>query len=208
MSVTHYSLEEWSDFARGRASDASVAEMQRHLDEGCASCAQVVEMWRSVLEIASRETGFQVPESGVECAKALFRIARPERADSLPLRLAHLVFSSSVEPLRAGVRGAAASTSHLLFEEGNYVLDVNMKPEAERNLVSLAGQILDRTQSDRLYENSVVAVRREDQELARTATNQFGEFHLEFPPGDNLMLTLSLEGEFVLVSTLPTCEPR
>jgi hypothetical protein len=208
MSVTHYSLEEWSDFARGRAPEASLAEMQRHLDEGCASCAQVMEMWRSVLEVASRETGFQVPEADVKCAKALFRIARPDRADSLPLRLAHLVFSSSAEPLRAGVRGAGASTSHLLFEEGNYVLDLHIKPEAERNLVSVAGQILDRTQSDRLYQNSVVAVRRENQELAQTATNQFGEFHLEFPPGDNLMLTLSLEGEFVLVSALPAREPR
>lgn len=180
-----------------------MAEMQRHLAEGCAACAQVLEMWRSVLEVASRETGFQVPESGVECAKALFGIARPEKPDSLPLRLAHLVFSSSAEPMRAGVRGAGASTCHLLFEEGDYLLDLHVKPEAERNLVSVAGQILDRAQSDRMYENSVVAVRRQNQEIAHTATNEFGEFQLEFPPGDYLMLTVSLEGEFVLVSALP-----
>ena len=205
--MTHYSLEEWSDFARQRAPGATVAKMQRHLDDGCAACAQVLEMWRSVLEVASRETDFQVPESGVHSAKALFGIARPESADSLPLRWARLVFSSSSEPLRAGVRGTAAPTCHLLFEEGNLLLDLHMKPETERSLVSLAGQILDRTQSDRVYENSSVAVLRQNEEVARTATNEFGEFQLEFPPGDNLMLTVSLEGELVLVSDLPGLNP-
>jgi hypothetical protein len=182
--------------------------MQRHLDEGCAACAQVLGLWRSVLEVASRETGFQVPETGVQCAKLLYRIARPERAGSLPLRWARLVFSSAAEPLRAGVRSAGASTSHLLFEEGNYLLDLHLKPEEKRGMVSVAGQVLDRDQSLRVYENSIVAVLRHNAELARTATNGLGEFQLEFPPDDNLMLTVNLEGESVLVSALPGLNPR
>jgi hypothetical protein len=207
MSVTHYSLEEWSDFARNRASAESAAKMQRHLDEGCDACARVLEMWRSVLEVARRETDFQVPESGVQYARALYGIARPERPDSLPVRLARLVFSSSEEPLREGVRGAAAATTHLLFEEGNYMLDLHLKPEAERNLVSMAGQILDREHPDHVYENSAVAILRQNDELARTATNEFGEFQLVFSPGGNLMLTVNLEGEGVLVSALPVRGP-
>ncbi len=207
MSVTHYSLEEWSDFARNRALAESAAKMQRHLDEGCDACTQVLEMWRSVLEVARRETDFQVPESGVQYARALYGIARPERRDSLPLRLARLVFSSSEEPLREGVRGAAAATTHLLFEEGNYMLDLHLKPEAERDLVSMAGQILDRAHPDHVYENSAVAILRQNDELARTATNEFGEFQLVFGPGGNLMLTVNLEGEGVLVSALPVRGP-
>ncbi len=203
MSVMHYSLEEWTDFARNRASAETAARMQRHLDEGCAACAQVLGMWRSVLEVASRQTGFQVPESGVQSAKALYRIARPERADSLPVRLARLVFSSSGEPLRDGVRGAAAATSHLLFEESNRLLDLHMKPDAGRSLVSVAGQILDRAHPDHVYQNSIVTILRQNDELARTATNEFGEFQLEFSLGGNLMLTVNLEGEAVLVSVLP-----
>jgi len=208
MSVTHYSLEEWSDFARKRAPEAAVAQMQRHLDEGCAACAQVLGMWRSVLEVARRETGFHVPETGVHYAKALFRIARPERADSLPLRWARLVFSSAAEPLREGVRGAGASTSHLLFEESDYLLDLHIKPEEERGIVSVAGQILDRAESLRVYANSSVAVLRDMAELARTTTNELGEFQLEFPPDDDLMLTVNLEGKCVLVSTLPGLNPH
>jgi hypothetical protein len=155
------------------------------------------------LEVARRETDFQVPETGVQCARALYGIARPEKPDSLPVRLARLVFSSSGEPLREGVRGAAAATTHLLFEEGNNMLDLHLKPAAERNLVSMAGQILNRARPDHIYENSIVAILRRNDELARTATNEFGEFQLVFSPGDNLMLTVSLEGEAVLVSMLP-----
>jgi hypothetical protein len=208
MSVTHYSLEEWSDFARDRASAESAARMRRHLDEGCAACAQVLRMWRSVLEVAGRETGFQVPESGVQCAKALYGIARPERAGSLTVRFAHPVFSSAGEPLREGVRSAGAATSHLLYEEGDYLLDLHMKPLPERGLVSVAGQILDRVHPDHVYENSIVAILQQNNELARTATNEFGEFQLEFSPGDNLMLTVNLEGEAVLASALPPATRR
>jgi hypothetical protein len=163
----------------------------------------MLEMWRSVLKAAGRETDFQVPESGAQRAKAFYRIARPERADSLPLRFARLVFSSSAEPLREGVRSGEASTSHLLFEEGNYVIDLHIKAETERNLVSVAGQFLDRAKPDRVYENNVVTILRQDEELARTATNEFGEFHLEFVPGGELMLAVKLEGQSVLVSGLP-----
>jgi hypothetical protein len=72
----------------------------------------------------------------------------------------------------------------------------------------VAGQILDRAESLRVYANSSVAVLRQMAELARTTTNDLGEFQLEFPPDDNLMLTVHLEGKTVLVSALPALNPR
>src|SRR5262249_19751763 len=104
--MTHFSLEDWADFARERASGDAVAKMQGHLDEGCAECARILAMWRSVLQVASREPAFRVPESAVRCVKALYHVSRPEKLESLPLRLARLVFSSFAEPLREGVRSA------------------------------------------------------------------------------------------------------
>jgi hypothetical protein len=201
--MTHYSLEEWSDFARNRISSESMAEMQSHLDSGCAVCAQVSGMWMSVLEVASRESGFEAPEPGVRHAKAIYSIVGPQRAESLPVRFARLVFSSFAEPLREGVRGGDASTCHLLFEEGNWLLDLHLKPQAERRLVSVAGQILERLQSEPAYDGHTVAVLRENVELARAATNEFGEFQLEFSPADDLMLAVNLKGESVMVSALP-----
>lgn len=177
--------------------------MQRHLDEGCATCSEILAMWTRVLEVAAREKDFQVPESGVYCAKALYSVAQPEVSAMFPLRFARLVYSNGAVPLREGIRHSGESTFHALFEEGNYVLDLYIKPHDGRNLVSAVGQILDREQSDRVYENSNVTVLREGEVVARTTTNEFGEFHLTFRPGDNLLLTVSLEGECVLVSVLP-----
>jgi hypothetical protein len=205
--LTHFSLEEWSDFARKRAPHSLIEQMQRHLDDGCDSCARVLTLWSSVLEVASRETGFQLPESGTRLAKALYGIPRHLR-ESLTLRLARLVFSSSAQPLCQGVRGAETATSHMLFEEGNYLLDLHLKPDAERNLVSVAGQILDRADSDRLYGNQPVSILRQNVELARTSTNEFGEFQLEFGPGEGILLAVRLEGDSVLVSALPASAPK
>uniref|UniRef100_Q022I8 Uncharacterized protein n=1 Tax=Solibacter usitatus (strain Ellin6076) TaxID=234267 RepID=Q022I8_SOLUE len=144
-----------------------------------------------------------MPEAGVYCAKVLYRVARPEIPASLPLRMARLVYSSCAGLAPEGVRHSGDSSFHALFEEGDYVLDLYLKPHEGRDLVSAVGQILDRAQSDRLYENSNVTVLREGEVVARTTTNGFGEFHLTFAPADNLMLTVSLEGECVLVSVLP-----
>jgi hypothetical protein len=196
-------LEEWADFARGRAVAEFMTKMQGHLDEGCAPCAEVLGIWTTTLRVASRERDFEAPASGVRFAKALYGIAQPEKRDSVPLLFARLVFSSFAEPLREGVRGAGSSSSHFLFEEGNWLLDLHVKPLAEGDLISVAGQIFDRVHADRVYEGGAVAVLREKKELARTTTNEFGEFQLEFSQGDDLIITVDLQGECVLATSLP-----
>ena len=159
-------------------------------------------MWTKVLEVASREKDLEVPESGVRCAKALYGITQLGIPATFPLRIARLVYSNSEGLVREGVRNSGEAPFHALFDEGNYVLDLYLKAHEGRDLVSAVGQILDRAQADRMYENTSVTVLREGEVVARTATNEFGEFHLTFRPGDNLMLTVSLDGECVLVSVL------
>jgi DNA-binding response OmpR family regulator len=161
------------------------------------------EEHRHVLEGASREIGFGAG-SGVRYDQALYHPAPAGRPETLTPLMARLVFSTLGEPLREGVRGAEAATCHLLFEEGNWLLDLHVKPQAESNLVSLAGQILERQQSEPSYAGFTVAVRREKVELACTTTNQFGEFQLEFSPASDLLLTVVLEDRSVLVSALPS----
>lgn len=202
--MTHFSLEDWADFARGRAPADAATRMQQHLEEGCAECAQTLEMWRGVLEVAGREVLFDVPEAGVRCAEALFNLAPPAKASETVLQVARLVFSSFWQPVREGVRSAGASSCHLLFEGGRFLLDLHIKPPAAKGgPVSVAGQILDREQTETVCENHAVAVMRERTEVARTTTNEFGEFQLEFNAGGELMLTVSLEANSVLVSPLP-----
>jgi DNA-binding NarL/FixJ family response regulator len=159
---------------------------------------------RHVLEAASGETGFGAPDSGAGHDQPLYHSTPPGSPKALlPLPMARLVFSTSGEPLREGVRGAGAATCHLLYEEGNWLLDLHVKPQ-ENNLVSVAGQILERRQSEPAYGGFTVAVLRETVELARTTTNEFGEFQLEISRAENLLLRVALEGRPVLVSALPS----
>lgn len=160
---------------------------------------------RHVLEGASREIGLGASASGVPYDQPLYHPAPSGWPETLPpLRMARLVFSTLGEPLREGVRGAEAATCHLLFEEGNWLLDLHFKPQAESNLISVAGQILERRQSEPSYAGFTVAILREKVELARTTTNQFGEFQLEFSPADDLLLTVVLEDRSILASELPS----
>ena len=48
---------------------------------------------------------------------------------------------------------------------------------------------------------------RQDTELARGVTNQFGEFHLEFTPAEDVTLVIDLEGESLQVKPLPSFSP-
>ena len=159
-----------------------------------------------VLEGAGREIGVGAG-SGVPYDQALYHPAPAGWPETLPpIRMARLVFSTLGEPLWEGVRGAGAATGHLLFEEGNWLLDLHVKPQAESNLVSVAGQILERQQSEPSYAGFTVAVLREKVELARTTTNQFGEFQLEFSPAGGLLLTVVLKDGSILASELPSMD--
>ena len=119
-----------------------------------------------------------------------------------PVRLARLVFCTFAGPLREGVRGAAATTCHMLFEEGNWLVDLHLKPQPDGNRICMAGQVLQRSPSEPLDRGHTVAVVREQVESAQATTNDLGEFKLEFIPAEDLALMVNLPGESVLVADL------
>ncbi len=203
-SRKHFSLEEWADFGRGRASLDARAEMEQHLAQGCARCAQALDLWKSVLEMARQEERFEPPANAVRCAKALYGAVAPAKAGKLSLRIARL--AGFGQPALEGVRGAAPAASHFLFQEGALMLDMYMQPQPGSEVVSMVGQLLDSTRPDKRFENQPVTVMRESNALASTTTNEFGEFRVEFKPAEDLLLTIELENDLYLVSPLPSTQ--
>jgi hypothetical protein len=201
-SRKHFSLEEWADFGRERASEEARAEMEQHLVQGCARCAQVLELWKTVQDMARREQTFEPPANAVRCAKAMFSAMPLARAANLTLRIARL--AGFRQPVLEGVRGAAPAASHFLFQEGAMLLDLYLQPQAGSDVVSVVGQLLDSARPERRFENQPVAVIHDQRALARTTTNEFGEFRLEFEQDENLLLAIELEDEWYLVSPLPS----
>lgn len=206
IARNHFTVEEWADFSRGKAAPGARAEMEHHLTQGCSKCSQIVQLWRSVLETAARESAFEPPAAAVRCAKALYAALPPLQASKMSLRIARL--AGFGQPALEGVRaaGAGAAPSHFLFQEGTLLLDMYLQPQPTSARISVVGQVMDSTRPDQPFENQPVVLVRGGDALARTSTNEFGEFRLEFEPDDDLLLMIELENRLYLVSPLPSAQ--
>jgi hypothetical protein len=201
--MTHFSVEAWTDFVRQMIPEASQVPMREHRD-ACRECAAIEKALRSVVELATREPEYLPPPSAVRCAKALYRVQPPAREPNWTMQVARLILPSWQEPLMQGVRGGAIPMHHLLYQRGTTLLDMRLEPRAERGLVTMTGQITDPAKSDAAFGRRPVVVLKGREEMARTETNQFGEFQLEFRPGEDLILVVDLECQVFLVSPLPS----
>lgn len=198
----HFRLEEWAEFVRGQVRPEDRARMERHLQQGCSDCARTLQLWRGVIDAASREAAFEPPDNVLRCAKALFNAFPPDKTSGLNLRVARL--SQFGRQALGGVRASAGPVgTHLLFREGTVLLDMRVQPVRASESVSLMGQVVDSAQLNVRFEDRQVSVVRASNALAQTSTNEFGEFHLEFEPDEDLLLIIELENQSYLVSHLP-----
>jgi hypothetical protein len=198
----HFNLEEWADFGRGRTQSEDRARMERHLDQGCSDCARTLELWRGVLDAASREDAFEPPNHILRSAKALYSAFPPERLRGLSLRICRLARFG--QQALEGVRTAPGPTAtHLLFREGSLLLDMRVRPNPASDSVSVLGQVVDSAQMDARLHNRAVSVVRASKALARTTTNELGEFELEFEPGEDRLLIIELPNQSYLIARLP-----
>src|SRR5437660_11263592 len=116
--------------------------MQKHIEDGCSKCEAALKSWQNVFRIAQAEGGFSPPEDAVRIAKAQFAAI----ASVQQRRPVRLVFDSNIQPVTAGVRGSI-SARQLLYETDELYIDFRLatQREANRGLVCMTGQILDRT---------------------------------------------------------------
>lgn len=205
MCTNHYNLDDWAEFGLGIAGAEQREKLQSHLDEGCMECAKTVRIWKRVRDMAVQEDSFLPPESAIRYARTLYRVFPPVESGSTLIQLARLIFDSRSQPALAGVRGGTAGPDRFLFQGADLVLDVLVEPRLEGEPISLVGQIFDPQNPANLYDNLPVALVRDAGELARTTTNQSGEFHLSFSPAQDLLLLVQLRHQAVLVSPLPVC---
>jgi anti-sigma factor RsiW len=197
----HFSLEEWADYGRGRSSAEDRARMEQHLQKGCPACSRTLALWTGVLETASREDTFEPPKDVLRCAKALYSAFPAARSQGLSLRIAQL--AGFGQPAMEGVRAAGAPGTHFLFRHNDLMLDMRIESKPASNAVSVRGQVVDASQLNVRLDNRAVSVLRQADALARTTTNEYGEFSLEFKPEEDLVLIIELENKSYLVSHLP-----
>jgi hypothetical protein len=106
--------------------------------------------------------------------------------------MARLIFDSFRRPLPAeGIRGLLAGARQLAYQHEGTTVDVSLEPAQEAGRMSLAGQVLSADQKGKNGGLSVLLVGGTGT-LARTDTNEFGEFHMEFVPPQDVSLEIRL----------------
>ncbi|MBI3669368.1 MAG: hypothetical protein HY237_06290 [Acidobacteria bacterium] len=186
--MKHFEITQWADFVRGAAGKAEHAAMETHLSSGCRKCRKKADLLRLFATIATSEAQYQVPQYAIHCARAIFALQQPEKVHILPRILARPLYDSFREPLPAGVRTQQRLSRQALYEAGDFRLDLRLEHERGSPQVSLVGQIENRKEPNQRVANVPVLLAAGKKILARTVSNQFGEFHLDYHPRTHLRL--------------------
>jgi CheY-like chemotaxis protein len=159
---------------------------------------------RKMVELMERHDLIQLSQEGLllQLWGALQELFASPRSRELPPRgtqVARRIFDSLVDPQPAGVRGLSPGARQLAYQHKKTIIDVSIEFAEGSGRMSLAGQVLDSEKKGKNDGLSVLLVSGIGT-LARTATNEFGEFHMEceFPEDMSLEIRLG-ERSWVLV---------
>jgi hypothetical protein len=160
-------------------------EMQQHIDSGCKKCAATLQVWQNVVALAAEESAFTPPADVIRIVKSQLA---PRAFDvSAGVRL---LFDSNLHPVTAGIRGSIAATQ-FLYETDDYFIDLRLEPRREGDRACLVGQILKRAGKERTTQGVTVRLQERQLPIARTSTNQLGEFQFEFAATTQVCLAIS-----------------
>jgi hypothetical protein len=202
----HFSAPQWVDLVRGLLSEDMKAEMNQHLQTGCAQCRQALAAWSGFATFAEAERGFEPPRDAVRVAKTYLaqqqirdgQTAGQRRQWARPSMLATLVFDS-MQAMPAGVRASGAYSRHLLFAAQSMAIDLHVETAAKAGWFQLAGQIADSSRPDQLPRRIDLFLLDGATEISAFQTNEFGEFQCTFERRTDLTLFFALEsGEVAL----------
>ena len=194
----HYNIGEWTDFVRGLVSEPLRQQMEHHLLENCQECRGMTAFLQQVSGLAESEMTYNQAGATLSgAARSVFghTTGEPSRrriASTLETLLARLTFDNAGHLQPAGVRGHRPLSRQLLFEAGDYSIDLRLDRERESMKVILVGQVA--SQKDPLLQLArlPVFVMEGKKVVSETASNQFGEFSLEFVPRRNLRLCVQV----------------
>ncbi len=118
-------------------------------------------------------------------------------------RVARLLLDSFQQPLPAGVRGSQLHGRRLLYGSGSLMADLWLEPHSESSRVTLIGQITDTAMPQHRFDGLAVILQGQNGTIGNTATNEFGEFQLDFDFELNATLEVEIRAGQCLSISLP-----
>jgi CheY-like chemotaxis protein len=157
-----------------------------------------------ILELVERHNLIQLSQEGLlphlwATLQEVVVFPRPRELPSRGMPVARMTFDSFRYPLPAGVRGSFPGARQLAYQYKRTIIDLSIDFVDRAGRMSLAGQVLDSERKGKTEGLPVLLVGGTGT-MARTATNQFGEFHVEcdFPEEVSLEIRLG-ERSWVLI---------
>jgi len=189
--MKHFSIWQWTDYVRVLGEDVARSAMEAHLSSGCARCQRTVTVLRGVASAARGEVHYEPPDHAIRYAQAIYSLSRPEKA-SFSRLIARLVHDSIRDPLPAGMRAQDRPSRQVLYEAGTYCLDLQLEQQLASGLVTMIGQLADRSKPATSTAEVPVWLMERKRLVASTLCNRLGEFHLEYAPARDLRLHVPL----------------
>jgi hypothetical protein len=201
----HFDADDWADFVRNAASAEQVTLMERHLSDGCQSCADAHAVWQSVRDAAATDELYEAPQASLRLAKAIFSIQTRPGCVTRAVEAVKVLFDSEMLPAVAGVRSAGVGRGRkVLYHMGDFLVDVQIEPAREGRRTFVIGQVLSASDGPDGVHGVPVVLLRDLSVIGKGVTNGSGEFHVEFEgPSGNLSVALGLreEGTAVLLGS-------
>jgi hypothetical protein len=105
---------------------------------------------------------------------------------------ATLQYDSLTDPQPAGARAGSQACRHLLFQAGEYSVDLRFEREKRSANLTMVGQIAKRNNHKKAMADALVMLFSGSQEVARCVSNSFGEFQFEYVAQPDLHLRVPL----------------
>jgi hypothetical protein len=205
LRMEHFSEEVWVDFVRGATPLASVQQLQRHLEFNCPECNGALEFWQGIVNFAAEEQEFAPTADLVHLVKTEFQCSQAEEFDS-PM-IATMIFDTACQLVPVGLRSGPVSTRQVVYEADGLTVDMRFERNKYCNLISASGQVLDKDSPLTWLGNAAIVLwTNQGRMVTKTETNKCGEFQLEFPPQDQLRLSVITEGRRTLRIVLGNLE--
>jgi hypothetical protein len=168
--------------------------MKAHLEDACQSCGRLLGLFTRIHEDGAAEP--QVPAHLIAAAKAVFPGRPPTVLPdwlSFPRLAAQLVFDSSSQFLPQGARSASEATVQLVYEAGDYAIELQIERESDCDEMILLGMVSNRASARPLEAGVPVLLAARNHVIGRSETNRSGEFCITFPMQPAIKLRLPLE---------------
>lgn len=203
--MTHYSLEQWVDFARNVVVEDEKRKMENHLKTGCVRCSKELGIWQRLHQVARRESEYVPSDGAVRTVNASFANRLARQADRVNSSVVSLLFDTFRSPVLAGTRSTGTASRQVLYGAGTYRIDVRIEPQMDSERVILVGQVLNSANPEERLPELPVTLFKGRKVLAESTTKQFGEFQIECQLEGGFRLMVMLPGQTEV--TLPLIDP-